>query len=258
MKMAIDYASSTAFAPVRKDNGTPMAYSKRNLRKSAQKSEQSSNSTLYWLIGGGVVMIGLIIFAIMLNTGATTGPIEQPDVPAEWIDGMSLGDPEAPVVVEAYEDFLCPHCREWTETVERTLFDEYVKEGQVRLVYKPFPLEGFAPGSRMAAQAAHCAADQNYFWPYHDRLFASQGRGQAAYMIEELLQYATELGLDSRAFSQCMSALEHQDEILQTSQEGVSRGVTGTPSVFVNGQNVNSDITTVRAEVDRLLAATSE
>lgn len=231
-----------------------MAYSKRTLRKAGQKSETRSSGTLYWLIGGAVVMIGLIAFAIWINSGATTGTYEQPDVPAEWIDGMSIGDPNAPVTVEAYEDFLCPHCREWTETVERTLFDEYIQAGDVRLVYKPFPLEGFAPGSRMAARAAHCAADQNLFWPYHDRLFAAQGRGQAGYQIEELIRYADDLGLDSQSFSQCMSALEHQDEILQTSQEGINRGVTGTPSIFINGQAINSDISTVRAEVDRLLS----
>ncbi len=235
-----------------------MAYSKRTLRKSNQGPEKRGSSTLYWLIGGGVVMIGLIIFAVMLNSGAARGPIEQPDVPTEWINGMSLGDPDAPVVVEAYEDFLCPHCRDWSASTGEMLKDEYIKSGQVRLEYKTFPLEGFAPGSRMAAQAAHCAADQEYFWPYHDRLFAEQNRGQSAYMIEELLQYADDLGLDSRAFSQCMSALAHQDEILQTTQEGASRGVSGTPSVFINGVNVNSDSTTVRTEIDRLLAAAEQ
>ncbi|MCB0060568.1 MAG: DsbA family protein [Caldilineaceae bacterium] len=236
-----------------------MAYSKRSLRKATQKSEKrSGSSTIYWLVGAGVVMVGLIVFAVMLNSGATAGPIEQPDLPAEWLNGMSMGNPDAPITVEAYEDFLCPHCREWTETVKQNIFTEYIQTGDVRFEFHPFPLEGFAPGSRMAAQAAYCAEDQGYFWPYHDRLFAAQGRGQAGYMIEELLQYANDMGLDSRAFSQCMSALAHQDDILQTSQEGVSRGVTGTPSIFVNGQNVSSDYGTVKAEIDRLLAATGQ
>jgi len=232
-----------------------MTISSRNKRKSTAQAASRGNSSLYWLIGGSVVMIGLIVFAIILNTGGTGGPIPQPDLPAEWIEGMSLGDPNAPIVVEAFEDFLCPHCREWTETVEAQLRSSYVPEGQVRFVYKTFPLDGFAPGSRMAAQGAYCAAAQNYFWPYHDRLFSVQTRGQSAYLIEELIDYAGTLGLNEREFTQCMSSMVNTQDIADTVQEGVSRGVTGTPSVFINGENVLSDWATVQSTIDGLLAA---
>ncbi len=233
-----------------------MTISARSRRKSPQNAPKRSNSSLYWLIGGSVVLLGLIIFAVMLNTGGqSTGPIAQPDVPAEWISEMSLGSPDAPVVVEAYEDFLCPHCREWTESVEAQLRSSYIKDGNVRLEYKPFPLEGFAPGSRMAAQAAHCAADQNIFWPYHDRLFSVQTGGQSAYTIEELISYAADLGLNERQFTQCMSSMADTQTIAETAQEGVSRGVTGTPSVFINNESVQSDWGTIQSKIDSLLAA---
>lgn len=232
-----------------------MTISTRNKRKSTSQSSSRGNSSLYWLVGGSIVLIGLIIFAIRLNSGATAGPIDQPDVPEAWIDGMSLGDPAAPVLVEAYEDFLCPHCREWTESVERQLRDSYIKDGQVRFVYHTFPLEGFAPGSRLAAQGAYCAAAQNYFWPYHDRLFSVQTRGQSAYMIEELISYASGLGLNEREFTQCMSAMANAQDISATVQEGVSRGVSGTPSVFINGESVQSDWGTVQSTIDSLIAS---
>lgn len=230
-----------------------MTVSSRNRRKSTSNASRS-NASLYWLIGGSVVLIGLIVFAVMINTGSVSGPIAQPDVPADWISGMSLGSPDAPVVVEAFEDFLCSHCREWTESVETQLRSSYVKEGQVRVEYNTFPLDGFAPGSRMAAQAAYCAADQNYFWPYHDRLFSVQSGGQSAYMVEELIQYARDLGLNEREFTQCMSAMANTEEIAATVQEGVNRGVTGTPSIFINGQSVQSDWGSVKSAIDGLLA----
>ncbi len=233
-----------------------MTISARSRRKTPQNASKRSNSSLYWLIGGSVVLLGLIIFAVMLNTGGkSTGPIAQPDLPAAWISGMSLGNPDAKVVVEAYEDFLCPHCREWTETVEPQLRSGYIKDGTVRLEYKPFPLEGFAPGSHMAAQAAHCAADQNTFWPYHDRLFEVQSGGQSAFTIEELISYATDLGLNERQFTQCMSGMANTQEIAETAQAGVSRGVTGTPSIFVNNESVQSDWGTIQSKIDGLLAA---
>lgn len=232
-----------------------MTIPSRSKRKSTAQPSSRGNSSLYWLVGGSIVMIGLIVFAIILNTGGTGGPIPQPELPAEWIDGMSLGDPEAPVVVEAFEDFLCSHCREWTDSVEAQMRSTYIPEGQVRFVYRTFPLDGFAPGSRMAAQGAYCAAAQNYFWPYHDRLFSVQNRGQSAYMIEELIDYAGTLGLNEREFTQCMSAMTNTQDIADTVQEGVSRGVTGTPSVFINGENVSSDWATVQSTIDGLLAA---
>jgi protein-disulfide isomerase len=77
-------------------------------------------------------------------------------------------------------------------------------------------------------------------------------------MIEELLAYAGDLGLNEREFTQCMSAMADTQEIAETVQEGVSRGVTGTPSVFINGESVQSDWTTMQSTIDRLLAAASQ
>lgn len=238
-----------------------MTVSARSKRKSTQRVAKRDNSSMIWLIGGSIVLIGLIIFAVIINAGGTAASIAQPDVPEGWINGMSLGNPDAPILVETFEDFLCPHCREWTATAGKQLKEEYiqVEDSQVRWEFRPFPLDGFAPGSRMAAQAAHCAADQNFFWPYHDRLFAEQSRGQSAYQVEELIGYTGGIeGMGERQFTQCMGAMAHQNEILETSQEGVSRGVTGTPTVYVNGQKVNSDYASVKAEIDRLLATAGQ
>ncbi len=235
-----------------------MSVSSRSKIKSAHQNPKRSSSALIWLVAGGVVMVALIAFAIYLNMPRASGPIAQPDVDAAWIDGMSLGDANAPVTVETYEDFLCPHCREWTNTVGLRIKEDYVKAGKVRLIYRTFPLQGFAPASNMAAQAASCAAEQNSFWPYHDRLFDAQTRGQAGYTIDQLIGYAGELNLNEQGFTQCMSSLQHQSDIDATVQEGVSRGVTGTPSIFINGQLIQSDYLAVQAEIDRLLAAAGQ
>lgn len=231
-----------------------MSVSSRSKIKSAHQGSKRGSSSLIWLIGGAVVMVALIAFAIYLNMPRPTGPIAQPEVDTAWIDGMSLGDPNAPVLVETFEDFLCPHCNEWSSTVGMRIEEDYIKAGKVRMVYRTFPLQGFAPASTMAAQAATCAAEQNSFWPYHDRLFAAQSRGQAGYTVDQLINYAGELNLDQQAFTQCMGNTQHQDTINGTVQEGVERGVSGTPSIFINGQSIQSDWGSVQGEIDRLLA----
>ncbi|MEZ4864312.1 MAG: thioredoxin domain-containing protein [Caldilineaceae bacterium] len=237
-----------------------MTVSSRSKLKSNRpgESKRKNSSMGLWLIGGAVVILILIVVAINVNNSGPTGPITQPDVPAAWINGMSLGNPDAAVTVAAYEDFLCPHCREWTESVEPQLFTDYIKTGKVRFEYHTFPLSGFLPGSDMAALAANCAADQGSFWPYHDRLFAAQSQGQAGFTIDKLSSYAGELNLNERDFTACMSSLKYRSAVDAAVQQGIAAGVQGTPSIFVNGQSVQSDYPTIKSEIDRLLAAAGQ
>ena len=151
-----------------------------------------------------------------------------------------MGDPEAPVTIQAWEDFMCPACRQWTSTVEPQLIDEYIKTGQVRLEFHQFPLSIHAPGADMGAMASLCANDQGAFWPYHNRLFPAQDQGQAGFTIDALVRYADELGLDSRALMECMSSLKYRDQVTASGNEALSLGLNATPSVIVNGTKMTN------------------
>ncbi|MCK4724611.1 MAG: thioredoxin domain-containing protein, partial [Anaerolineales bacterium] len=89
-----------------------------------------------------------------------------------------------------------------------------------------------------AANASMCAADQNRFWDYHDMLFANwNGENQGAFNDKRLVAFAEALvGLDMPAFNQCFEANLHVDEINDDFLMGRESGVTGTPSVMVNGR----------------------
>lgn len=232
-----------------------MSVSPRAKRKISQTGRKSNSSLAIWLIGAAILFVILIVVAINISTSQPVATTTQPDLPAEWLDGTSMGNPDAKVVVDAYEDFLCSHCLEWTTTVKPRLVEDYIKSGQVRFVYHTFPLSGFAPGSNMAALASQCAADQNAFWPYHDRLFNAQREGQSGFTIEKLTGYAAELNLDEREFTRCMSSLQHQADVEAAMQAGMSQGVQGTPALFVNGTAVSSDYPSLQAEIDQLLNA---
>ena len=141
------------------------------IKKKSSKNSGSSKIGL-WLVGISVAIVAIVVAIIVFNEQrVSSAPVAQPDVPADWIDRTSLGSPEAPVVVQLWEDFLCPSCQAFSRTVKPQIVEEYVKSGQVRLEFHHFPLQQHAPGSFMAAIAAECAADQNLFWPYHDKAF---------------------------------------------------------------------------------------
>lgn len=221
------------------------------------KSKSSNNSIGIWIVGIAAAVVLLVVLAVALNSRQSAIAVEAPDVPAEWLNRNVMGDPNAPVTVHMWEDFLCPACRQFTSTIEPQLVEEYVKPGKVKLEFRQFPLSGHAPGSNMAAMASLCAADQNAFWTYHNRLFAAQDRGQPGYVLDALVQYADELGLDSRAFLQCMSGQQYRDEAAASASEALTKGLNATPSVLVGETLMNNpfDYNELKGLIDSQLAA---
>jgi len=90
--------------------------------------------------------------------------------------------------------------------------------------------------SAWAAEAAECAADQDKYWEYHDKLFASQGgENQGAFAKENLKQFAADIGLDTNQFNECMDTGKHTELIQSDTALAQQIGVQSTPSFLVNG-----------------------
>lgn len=204
-------------------------------RSARRRSKSSQNSIGLWIVGISAAVVLLVVVLLAVNSRQTASAIEAPDVPAEWLNGTVMGNPDASVTIQAWEDFLCPACRQWSSQIEPQLIDDYVKSGDVKLEYHFFPLSGHEPGASMSAQASLCANDQGAFWPYHNRLFLAQDQGQSGYTIDALTRYADELGLDSRALLQCMSSQQYRDQAAASANEAISMGLNATPSILVNG-----------------------
>ena len=205
--------------------------------RSARGRQATTNNNIgIWIVGIAAVIVLAVVLVVALSNRPTATAVAAPDVQAEWLNGTVLGDPNAPVTIEAWEDFLCPACRQWTTTVEPQVVEQWVKTGQVKLEFRQFPLSSHAPGSIMGAMASLCANDQNAFWTYHSRLFMAQDQGQAGYTIDALVRYADDLGLDSRALLECMSSQKYRDPVSASANEAVARGYNATPTIVVNGE----------------------
>jgi protein-disulfide isomerase len=103
----------------------------------------------------------------------------------------------------------------------------------VRLVFKDFPLPShkLAP---LAHQAARCAGALGQYWPYHDRLFAAQ----PDFERDELVRYASEVGLSREAFVACLDAHRFASAVDADLAQGRAMGVRSTPSFLINGRPV--------------------
>lgn len=105
----------------------------------------------------------------------------------------------------------------------------------VRFGYQHFPFLG--PESEWAAEASECAAEQDAFWPYHDLLFDRwSGENQGTFSQDNLKQFATELGLDTSAFSACLDSGKYTSTVQAEKAAIQSLGVRGTPAFLVNGR----------------------
>lgn len=158
---------------------------------------------------------------------------------------QSLGDPQAKVTLTVFEDFQCPICLRFTVDVEPTLLKEYVTSGKVRYQFRHLPFLGKESG--LAALGARCAAKQDRFWPFHDRLFAAEReagqltaeRIDAGRFAEGPLRtIAGALGLDLVKFDACFAASETVTEVAAELRYANTLGLPGTPSFLLNGRPI--------------------
>ena len=148
-----------------------------------------------------------------------------------------MGDPDAPITIIEFADFQCPYCGRFFAETKPQIDETYMQSGKVRFAYFNFAFLG--PESNWAAEAAECAADQNKFWEYHDKLYSSQsGENQGAFNKDNLKKYAEELGLDTSAFNECLDSGKYTQLIQDESNMASSIGVRSTPTFLINGQAV--------------------
>ena len=166
-------------------------------------------------------------------------------------DAPSQGAEKPLVTLVEYSDFQCPYCAQATEVVKQLL---EIYPNVLRVVFKDYPLPQHAQAYD-ASVAAHCANEQNQFWPYHDLLFKNpQALGGA-----DLKKYAQDIGLDEKGFEQCLSSGHTKAIVDAHKSEGEKLGVEGTPALFINGMKLIGllPMPLLRAIIDRELAQAS-
>jgi protein-disulfide isomerase len=137
------------------------------------------------------------------------------------------GPADAPVTMTLFTDFECPYCRQIIP-----LLDEVLEKNPktVKLSFKNMPLK-FHKLAEPSAKAALAAHEQGKFWPFHDKLFAEQKLTE-----ETIKKTAVDLKLDIPRFEKDMESPGIQSKLQKDMLDAQSAGVTGTPTVFINGR----------------------
>jgi protein-disulfide isomerase len=170
---------------------------------------------------------------------ASLTPEQRTRLVPDQTPALGASDPE--LVIVEFLDYDCPFCRASVAPL-RAMVEQY--QDRVRLVVRDFPIPSLHPGAPTASLAARCAYEQNRFWAYHDKLFATQGERTD----EDFFRFAEELGLDIDRFGVCYANREPERKIQRDITDGFSFGVSGTPTFFFNGMKVEGALDEKRLE----------
>jgi protein-disulfide isomerase len=138
------------------------------------------------------------------------------------------GPINAPIALIEYGDYECPYCGAAYPMIKA--IQERLGDG-LCFVFRNFPLADSHPHAQRAAEAAEAAGAQGKFWEMHDILYEYQEDLED----ENLAEYAAILGLDVDRFTADLLAGTYAERVRKDFRGGVSGGVNGTPTFFING-----------------------
>ena len=214
-------------------------------RDRAAEAAQARRRQRLWIIGGAVALAAVIVVVIALASGGDDGPAlkrgevvpGQKEAAALFSgirqDGITLGDPRAPVTFVEFADLQCPFCRDYTRQVMPTLINQYVRTGKAKMVFHNVAFIG--TDSARAAQMAAAAGLQNQLWPYIEIFYANQGEENSGYVTDDFLRRIGSgvRGLDVDRAMDDRGLPEVQRQLQESQTEWQSNGFTGTPSFLV-------------------------
>lgn len=205
--------------------------------------------TLITLVILALIAVGVIVYFQVAPDQSSAGPSSDIDV----TDQPMLGDESAPVEIAVFEDFKCPACQFFDAEVMPQIERELITTGQARIYFFNYPFIG--PDSTTAAIAGECVyrQDNAAFWDYKTFVFRSQGPEAEAWATPTALTdiaRANVPSIDADALQSCIEAETHAEQVSADRAAGESAGVSGTPTVFVDGRALeNFEFATVREAV---------
>jgi|GEM_PF-795505 len=235
-----------------------------NIVEAAEPAPKNTNNDNQKQIVSAIIVAGMLIAGAILLKGHTAPPAGNltpgsgapltatMPAPVGALDQVLGNTLTAKATLIMYEDFQCPYCGRFFSDSENNIRDTYVKNGDLALVYRDYAFLG--PESTRAAEAARCAAVQGKFWEYHDYLFNHQnGENKGNFSDTNLKSFARDLGLNTVAFNKCLDSGTYAKAVADSTAEGGSAGVSGTPKGFLVTKKDISNI--MQDEIIKSLAA---
>jgi protein-disulfide isomerase len=208
----------------------------------------SSKTVIIVAVAAGIVVAG-IAAALAVSSSAAPATVTEKPTTTNNIDQITtqlmspsiggapaLGSDDAKVTIVEFGDYQCTWCYRWHEGTKDTLVEDYVETGQVRFLFKDFPINDLSDrASSLAAEASYCAGDQGRYWEYHDVVYSNwEGENTGWVTRASLERFAQDAEVtDISAFSDCMDSGRHAAVVRSNYNLARSVGLDATPSFIV-------------------------
>ncbi|MDT3443036.1 thioredoxin domain-containing protein [Pseudofrankia sp. BMG5.37] len=188
----------------------------------------------------GVIIVAAVVGILVQNSRQDSKPVVIPANATGPDNGIVVGKANAPVTVEFYEDFQCPVCKQFETTTGPTV-QSLIDDGKIKAVYHMMSFIG--PDSVRAANAGAAAAQAGKFKQYHDLLYANQGttENSGAFTNDKLIELGSQAGLTSSEFTGAVRSGTYDGYVAKVEDNASKRGVTGTPTVKINGKTLSNE-----------------
>ena len=176
--------------------------------------------------------LSLVFFAFIFNS-----TLSAQDNKSEAISGWSKGNQNGKIRLEVFNDYQCPSCAIFNKKLK--IFEgKYLSD--LHLTFRHFPLMVIHDKALLAAQAVEAAGIQGRFWEISDLILEKQQKWSGKKSARKsFIKYAKNLGLDSKKFKSDLESQSVKNKIEADIERGKSLSLTGTPTVFLNGRELN-------------------
>jgi protein-disulfide isomerase len=176
-------------------------------------------------------------------------------------DGVAIGDPDAPVTLVEFADVQCPFCAQWNTEAFPAYVDEYIRDGKVRVEFRPLTFIG--EDSARGAQLAVAAGNQNLLWNVTELMYRNQGGENTGWISDDFVAALGRSvpGLDVDQWLADADSGAVQQTIDEAASEAAAQGVNSTPSFLLGktgGELSRVEVQSLgpeglRGEIDALL-----
>jgi protein-disulfide isomerase len=201
-------------------------------------------------LSAGVIVVVVLVLALGAGVGAqywrghsavtvaANGAPEPALITGPGTDskGVTVGKQGAKAHIDLYLDFRCPHCKDFEDQSGPTI-DKMLDDGTATVTYWPLAFVNPSSSPRLANAFANAAA-AGKARGYADQLYASF---EKSWTTDQLLQLSKQLGVNDAKFQQGMQDGNYAKWLDSIAKAATTRGVTGTPTVFVNNKMLNAD-----------------
>ncbi|PSL04177.1 protein-disulfide isomerase [Haloactinopolyspora alba] len=207
------------------------------MREEQARRDRRRERTMRFGVAGAVVAaVAIIAIAVAASRGGD-GPVAVPEAAGAGNgqevgsenQGIMIGDASAPVTIDYWMDFLCPHCKEFHDRNGEAI-SQMVEAGDANIVYHPVTYTGNVYSTR-ANNAFACAADEGKANEFIDAAFASQQQWSTSTLVD--LGEQAGIGGD---YESCVRDDTYEDWSSNVESQAQNYDVTGTPTTFINGQ----------------------